>query len=70
MCQNSVALNLSGGNKCRLQRRYDLGEHCLQSVGQNFGDDFVNNVAQDDRPKVVHCLITRLFWNRSNVSVI
>jgi hypothetical protein len=61
--QNGVILNVSRRDKCRLHRRDDFGKQGFQSVGQNFCDKFVDNVAQTDWSKVMDSVGTRLFRN-------
>jgi hypothetical protein len=53
-----------------LQRRNDFGEHGLQFVGQNLGDDLVNNVTQAYGSKMMNCMRTKLFRNQSNMCMI
>ena len=47
-----------------------LGSMDFQSVGQNLSDDFVDNVTQTDRSKVMDSMGTRLFRDQSNVNVV
>jgi hypothetical protein len=70
MSQYGVILNVSGKDKCRLHRRDDFVKQGLQSVGQNFCDKFVDNVAQIDWSKVMDSMGTKLFRDQGKVSVI
>jgi hypothetical protein len=46
-------LNVSFGNKGRLQRGNDFGEEKFQSVGKNLRDDFVYDVTKTYGPELV-----------------
>ena len=45
MCKDGVVLNVPVWHKSRLERRGDLRENFLQSIGKDFRDDFVGDVA-------------------------
>jgi hypothetical protein len=45
MGKDGVVLNIPVWHKSRLERRDYLKENILQSVGKDFGDDFVGDVA-------------------------
>jgi hypothetical protein len=45
MSKDGVILNIPTRHKSRLERRDYLGEDILQSIGKDFRDDFIINVA-------------------------
>jgi hypothetical protein len=45
MDENGIILNSSGGNKCRLEWRNEMMKQAFEPIRQNFGDDFVDDIA-------------------------
>ena len=70
MSQDSVVLNVPIWNKGRLQGGDDLWEEKFQSGSKNFGDNFVKDVTQADRPILVSGLRATKLGNESNKGVI
>ena len=53
-----------------MKGRDDLGKEKLQSVGQNLGDNFINNVVQTNRPELMSCVATTQLRDQGNEGVI
>ena len=46
-------------NQTRLFRADQRGEKSLQTIGNNFGDDLVDHIAEGYRPELIWAICTR-----------
>jgi hypothetical protein len=53
MSHNSVILNRPGGNKSRLMRRNKAMKKTFEPVCQEFGDNFVDDIAKTNRAELM-----------------
>jgi len=70
MCNVNVVSCIPPSNESILKRG-DEGVHKrLKSINQEFGNDFVYNIAKINGPKMVDIIRKIIFWYESNVSMV
>jgi hypothetical protein len=70
MNQNSIILNIFGGNKSKLERGNEVMKQSFEPIHQNFRDDPINDIAKANGPELIHKRSPQFLRNKSNKSVV